>query len=144
MVMAGLDGEPVLRYTPAPETCQISVAEAEVARLLRQAGVRGARLTIEDAVVRITFRNPEVDNERYAHLKWHLARVSRRSIEYEVVEQKRKRQNPRAVLKSMLPEHCRITAFEAATGADVMSRPSMGSCVRRWRRSRATSERSAA
>jgi hypothetical protein len=72
-------------------------------------------------VLRVAFRNPELDNERYAHLAWHLGRVTRRSIEYDAAP-KRKRQNLRAVLASILPQHCRIAALDAApAGATIVA-----------------------
>jgi ATP-dependent helicase IRC3 len=120
VVVAGLDGEAVPRYTPAPSACSRQTAEAEVSRLLRQAGAHGARVVVADESVRITFRNPDVDNERYAYLSWHLSQVTRRAVEYDALGQRRKRINPRAVLRSMLPERCRLDAFEAARSGDVV------------------------
>jgi len=69
IVVAGLDGEPVLRYAPAEAAVSADRAELEAKRLLGQARARGTRVAISDAVVQITFRSPETDNERYAYLK---------------------------------------------------------------------------
>lgn len=120
VVLAGLDGEPVLRYTPAAEECSRRVAEAEVSGILKQAGVRGARVVLGDESVRVAFRNPDVDNERYAYLKWHLAQVTRRAVEYDAFGRARNRLNPRAILKSMLPERCRLDAFEPDASGGVV------------------------
>ncbi|HVZ32065.1 MAG TPA: helicase-related protein [Polyangiaceae bacterium] len=120
VVVAGLDGEPVLRYTPTEQRGSLRTTEAEVSRLLQQAGVVGARVLVSDESVRVTFRNPEVDNERYAYLKWHLAQVTRRAVEYDAIGAKGKRPNPRALLRSMLPERCRLDAFEAASSGEVV------------------------
>jgi ATP-dependent helicase IRC3 len=120
VVVAGLDGEPVLRYTAPDEPASERLASAEVARLLRQAGARGARVDVDEDTVHIAFRNPELDNERYAYLDWHLARVARRRVEFAAPAQKRRTQNPRAVLRSMLPQHCRIDAFDAAHAGRTM------------------------
>jgi ATP-dependent helicase IRC3 len=120
VVVAGLDGEPVLRYTPAEQESSLRKAETEVGRLLRQAGVQGARVVVTDDTVRISFRNPDLDNERYAYLKWHLAQLTRRAIEYDALPHKRKRLNPRAVLRSILPERCRLDAFEAAPSGELV------------------------
>jgi superfamily II DNA or RNA helicase len=114
VVVAGLDGEPVLHYAPADDVLSNSATLTEVTRLLRQTGIRGARVRVSDDTLHISFRNPEVDNERYAYLKWHLGRVAQRSVEFEALAQRRRRVNPRAVLKSMLPDHCHLNAFEAA------------------------------
>jgi len=114
IVVAGLDGEPVLRYAPTEGTCSADNAESEAKQLLRQARVRGAKVDVQENAVCITFRIPEADNERYAYLKWHLARVTGRNIVYTNPRGKRKVSNPRTLLKSMLPERCRI----AALGAD--------------------------
>ncbi len=114
VVVAGLDGEPVLHYTPVEGNAGWQQAESEARRLLRQAGARSAKLDLLDDTINITFRTPETDNERYAYLKWHLGRVTGRSIIYASPKGKRKFSSPRALLKSMLPDHCRI----AALGAD--------------------------
>ena len=122
VVVAGLDGEPVLRYTPPEGEVAPAVAEAAALRLLRQARVSGARVSVADGVLRVTFKNPELDNERYAHLRWHLGRVTGRAIEYDVVGQRRKRPNLRAVLASILPQHCRIGTLDASpAGAGVVA-----------------------
>jgi ATP-dependent helicase IRC3 len=120
VVVAGLDGEPVLRYALSDERCSVRAAESEVRRLLTQAGVRGARVDIDDELVRIAFRNPDIDNERFAHLEWHLCQVTRRQVEFEAPGQRRKKLNPRAVLRSMLPQHCRIDAFGGTPAGDSM------------------------
>lgn len=119
VVVAGLDGEPVPRYVPAEPGCSSRAAEAEVARLLRQAGVRGARVEIDEALVRIQFRNPDVDNERFAYLEWHLEQITRRRIQYAASAARRKH-NPRALLRSMLPQHCRLDALKAAGDGGAM------------------------
>ncbi len=119
VVVAGLDGQPVLRYAQATETIPAEVAEKEAKRLLRQAKVWGAKVVASEAVIQITFRCPEADNEYYAPLKWHLAQVTGRIVEYSP-SKKKGRTNPRALLRSMLPEGCRITAFESATEGDAI------------------------
>lgn len=120
VVVAGLDGEPVLHYTPAESELSNEVAEAAALDLLRQARARRARVVVDEERVRITFANPEIDNERYAYLKWHLGRVTRRTVEYELGTRKKKRTNLRAVLASMLPRHCRIAGLEASSGGDAI------------------------
>ena len=114
VVVAGLDGEPVLRYTPVEDPASAQQAESETKRLLREAGARGAKFDVQPDTINITFRTPETDNERYAYLKWHLGRVTGRGIVFSSPKGKRKFGSPRALLKSMLPDHCRI----AALGAD--------------------------
>ena len=120
VVVAGLDGESVLHYTPTEEVCGARAAEARAAHLLRQAGVRGARLNVGDDAIRVTFKNPEIDNERYGYLKWHLGRVTRRTVEFDAEGHKQKKLNPRAILRSMLPEHCRLDALEPAPAGSAM------------------------
>jgi hypothetical protein len=119
VVLAGLDSEPVLRYTALSAPCPTKEAQAAVATLLRQARVRGARSTIEPDSLRIAFRQPEVDNERYGYLKWHLAEATGRSVEFDR-RHKRKTQSPRALLKSMLPQICRIENLELVPSGDAM------------------------
>jgi superfamily II DNA or RNA helicase len=111
VVVAGLDGQPVLRYTQATVPTVAEIAEQEAKRILKQAQVLGANVSVTDDVVRIAFRCPETDNERYTPLMWHLAEATGRRVEFCSAKQKEKT-NPRALLKSMLPEGCRITTFE--------------------------------
>ncbi len=118
VVVAGLDGEPVPHYQPSTEPRPTEEAEAEVRRLLRQARCRGAKVVVQDQTVSITFRVPEAENERYAYLKWHLAQVTGRSIAYTSPQGKRKVSSPRALLKSMLPERCRIAGLDADRDAE--------------------------
>ncbi len=113
VVVAGLDGEPVLHYEPSDGLCPAERAEAEVRQLLKQAHCRGAKVTVQESSVQISFRVPEAENERYAYLKWHLAQVTGRTIIYTSPQGKRKPSNPRTLLKSMLPERCRIAALDA-------------------------------
>lgn len=108
VVVAGLDGEPVPRYTPAEASPSARGAEAAALALLRQAGARAARVSADDERVRVRFRNPAVDNERFSYLEWHIEQVTRRRVEYEETAATSGRPNPRAVLRSMLPDHCRI------------------------------------
>ncbi len=122
VVVAGLDGEPVLRYEPVDGECSAETAENEAKRLLRQARVRGAKLTIEGDCIRIAFRVPETDNERYAYLKWHIERVTGKTIIYASPKSKRKISSPRTLLRSMLPERCRIATIDANdTGESIVA-----------------------
>jgi ATP-dependent helicase IRC3 len=120
VVVAGLDGEPVLRYAPAEDPTSREQCERAISALLRQVHARGVRVTIDDTCVHLAFRDPEIDNERYAYLKWHIEQVTGRSVEYDTAVRKRKHQlsNPRALLKSMLPERCRIHALESANSTN--------------------------
>jgi superfamily II DNA or RNA helicase len=120
VVVAGLDGEPVLRYEASDEICSAQAAEARAGHLLRQAGVRGARVTADADSLRISFRHPELENERYGYLKWHLGRVTRRVVEFDANGYRQKKLNPRAVLRSMLPERCRIDALEKGPSGEMM------------------------
>jgi ATP-dependent helicase IRC3 len=122
VVVAGLDGEPVLRYEATAEVPPADIAESEVKRLLRQANVRGAKLKLEGDYVQIAFRAPETDNERYGYLNWHFSRVTGRTVVYASPKGKRKVANPRTLLRSMLPERCRIAAFDtAAAGSTIVA-----------------------
>jgi len=122
IVVAGLDGEPVPRYASVEATAAPEIAEAETKRLLRQARARGAKVAIDRDTVHITFRVPETDNERFDYLKWHLGRVTGRAIEFAPPKGKRKFSNPRTLLRSMLPDRCRIAALDtAASGATIVA-----------------------
>ena len=112
VVVAGLDGEPVLRYEASDGVVSAAAAEAQAKRLLRQAHVLGARLAIDDETLSITFRNPDTDNERYGYLKWHLSRVTARTVSYTRPGSKRRTSSPLALLRSMLPDGCRIAGID--------------------------------
>ena len=111
VVVAGLDGEPVLRYTPLEGTCNDEEARKAALSLLRQAGARGADVWIQDRTLRLRLKEPQTDNERYAYLKWHLERATRHAVVFDESRSRGARSNPRALLRSMLPGNCRITDF---------------------------------
>lgn len=113
VVTAGLDGEPVLHYEPLEGTSSVETARKSARGLLNQAGVFGARLHIDATTVRITFHEPDTENERYAYLKWHLERVTGRKVIYEIPKRKGQTIRPRTLLRSMLPEGCRINNLAA-------------------------------
>ena len=108
VVTAGLDGEPVLHYEALEGTCAVETARKSARGLLNQAGVFGARLHIDATIVRITFRESDTENERYAYLKWHMERVTGRTVIYEIPKRKKQTLRPRTLLRSMLPDGCRI------------------------------------
>ncbi|MBT8340252.1 MAG: DEAD/DEAH box helicase [Desulfatitalea sp.] len=115
VVTAGLDGEPVLHYEPGEQDCTISRARESIREILKQAGCVGARLQIDETTVRIQFREPETQNERYAYLKWHLKRATCRHVVYEPPNRKNGAVSPRTLLRSMLPEGCRVSNLAANT-----------------------------
>ena len=113
LVTAGLDGEPVLHYETPEGTFSVETARKSARGLLNQAGVFGARLHIDATTVRITFREPDTENERYAYLKWHMERVTGRTVIYEIPKRKGQTIRPRTLLRSMLPDGCRINNLAA-------------------------------
>ena len=117
VVVAGLDAQPVLRYTLVDDAVDAATAEKEAKALLRQARIWGARVTVTDEVLRVSFRYPETENECYAPLKWHLSQATGRHVEYSPSNAKVDK-NPRALLRSMLPEGCRVTAFKKISDGD--------------------------
>jgi ATP-dependent helicase IRC3 len=122
VVVAGLDGEPVLRYSTADGPITAEAGEREAKALLRQARVRGAKLAIDQDTVTVTFCAAETENERFGYLRWHIARVTGRAVVYTSPTGKRKISNPRTLLRSMLPDGCRISAFERApTGETIVA-----------------------
>lgn len=103
VVQAGLDGEPVPRYTPATDRPPTLRARRDAHEILQEAGARVRTITADDETLKIRLRDPEVDNERYAYLQWHLQRVTQRVIEFQRPARGRLRtSSPRAVLRSML------------------------------------------
>jgi superfamily II DNA or RNA helicase len=121
VVVAGLDGEKVLRYEAPKEARSIKEAQKAVRDIFKQARVRGARLKVDQTSVRITFRVPDTENERYAYLKWHLGRVAGRAVIYEAPRRNGRQPSPRTLLRSMLPARCRITNMVADTTKDTIT-----------------------
>ncbi len=113
VVTAGLDGEPVLHYEAREGECSVKEARDETRKILKQAGVAGSRLHLDDTTLRVTFRSPETENERFAYLKWHIQRVSCRTVIYEAPKKRGRPSGPRTLLRSMLPDGCRIHNLEA-------------------------------
>jgi len=114
-VLAGLDGEPLLRYVSPAERCSNTEAEHLALSLLAQAHAQSRidNLHVEENIIGIKFRSPQVDNEKFSYLKWHLARVTGRTIVFDEPPKTRRKSSPRTFLKSMLPRACRIDSFEA-------------------------------
>lgn len=118
VVTAGLDGEPVLHYEPAEDEPTAGKARKAARQILKQAGVVGARLHVDETILRVTFRSPETDNERYGYLKWHMGRVACRTVIYEPPKKRRDAPRPRTLLRSMLPDGCRISHLAASEQSD--------------------------
>ncbi|VAX05183.1 DNA helicase, phage-associated; Type III restriction enzme [hydrothermal vent metagenome] len=110
-VIAGLDGEPLVRYDAPEADISISDAEAGVAckRLLKQARARVRNLEVDNNTVIVSFHSAETNNERYAYLMWHLERVSKRKVTYKKAF--RRKINPKAILRSMTPATGRLRDF---------------------------------
>jgi ATP-dependent helicase IRC3 len=108
-VVAGLDGEALVRYVPPETEVSIETARENCARLLKQARARVRSLMVEESTVLITFHAAEINNERYEYLVWHLERVSGRSVSYK--RPFRRKINPIALLRSMIPTTNRLKDF---------------------------------
>jgi superfamily II DNA or RNA helicase len=126
VVLAGLDGEPVPRYRPVPGPCKPAEAEAALRAVLEQAGARVRALHHQpgpisgapgrDAdgrpAVRIALARPELDNERFDFLLWHLERATGWSVSWQPARTQVRVRSPRALLSSMLPDGHRVLRFE--------------------------------
>jgi ATP-dependent helicase IRC3 len=108
VVTAGLDGEQVLHYEAREGECSANEARKSTREILKQAGVAGARLQADETTLRITFKSPETENERFAYLKWHIQRVACREVIYESPKRTGGAVRPRTLLRSMLPDGCHI------------------------------------
>jgi hypothetical protein len=124
VVLAGLDGEPVPRYRPVSGPSTPSGAEAAMRELLERAGAQVRGLHREPARIprtpdeetrpaaRIALASPEIDNERFDFLLWHLERATGWSVSWEPARTRPRARSPRALLASMLPDGQRILRFE--------------------------------
>ena len=118
VVVAGLDGEPVPRYAAEQSSCVADQAESRIRDLLKQAGAVATKLTVsppgdgERGQIEITLLNAAINNERYDYLLWHLERATGWRTTYAEPKRQTRRVNPRALLRSTLPEGYRIQAFD--------------------------------
>ncbi|MDJ0764505.1 MAG: DEAD/DEAH box helicase [Myxococcota bacterium] len=116
IVVAGLDGEPVLRYEAALETPSVEAATKNAREFLMQVRARFKKIECTEDELTVKFKHPELDNERYSHLQWHLERVTGRDVVFVRPERRRHPSSPRALLRSMLPTTAQILKFEIPSG----------------------------
>ncbi len=118
VVLAGLDGEPVPRYLVAEANCTEAQARNRVQELLTQAGAAATKMILippkngERGRIEITLLHAEVNNERYQYLQWHMERATGWCATYAEPKRRARRVNPRALLRSTLPEGYRIRGFD--------------------------------
>jgi ATP-dependent helicase IRC3 len=117
-VLAGLDGEPVPRYEAEESRCTEAQAKRRVQDLLKQAGAVATKMILspprdgERGQIQISLLQAEVNNERYQYLQWHLERATGWRTTYAEPQRRMRRVNPRALLRSTLPEGYRIRGFD--------------------------------
>jgi len=111
-VTAGLDGEPMLYYAFENEKTVYQNAKEQAKKLLQQTDAPFRRIyenpTGDDKIIKISLASPEINNERYAYLKWHLENVTGWIIEYT---EGQKKINPKALLRSMLSNRKQLKKF---------------------------------
>jgi len=118
VVIAGLDGEPVPRYDVVASGCTEAQAKSRVRDLLKQAGAVATKMIVsppsngERGRVEITLLHAEISNERYQYLLWHMERATGWRTTYAEPRRRARRVNPRALLRSTLPEGYRIREFD--------------------------------
>ena len=104
-VTAGLDGEPVVYYEPSKEKYGLAQAQKEVRKILKQTSAPIRQISHHKDTLRISFAFPEINNEKFQYVKWHLERATGWPVEY--IDGKTK-SNPKAFLNSMLNENQKI------------------------------------
>ena len=118
VVVAGLDGEPVPRYAVEQSSCAAEHAERRIRDLLKQAGAVATKMIVsppgdgERGQIEITLLNAAINNERYYYLQWHLERATGWRVTYAAPKRQTRRVNPKALLRSTLPDGYRIQAFD--------------------------------
>lgn len=118
VVVAGLDGEPVPRYDLEESGCTEAQAKSRVRDLLTQASAVATKIIVsppsngERGRIEITLLHAAVNNERYQYLQWHLERATGWHTTYAEPKRRARRVNPRALLRSTLPEGYRIRGFD--------------------------------
>ena len=118
VVVAGLDGEPVPRYAVEESSCAEEQAKSRIRDLLKQAGAVATKMIVSPpgggkrGQIEIRLLSAEINNERYQYLQWHLERATGWRTTYAEPKMQTRRVNPRALLRSTLPEGYRIKAFD--------------------------------
>jgi len=118
VVVAGLDGESVPRYAVEQTMCDAEHAESRIRDLLKQAGAVATKMIVsppgdgERGQIEITLLNAAINNERYYYLQWHLERATGWRVTYAAPKRQTRRVNPKALLRSTLPDGYRIQAFD--------------------------------
>ncbi len=118
VVLAGLDDEPVPRYDLVVSDCTEAQAKRRVRELLKQTGAVATKTIVtppgnsEPGRIEITLLHAEVNNERYQYLQWHMERATGWRATYAEPKRRTRRINPRALLRSSLPEGYRIRGFD--------------------------------
>ncbi len=107
-VTAGLDGEPVLYYEPPKKRYDPARAQKETRKILKQTSAPIKRIFQHRDWLRISFAFPEINNEKFQYLKWHLESATGWPVDYVGNE---KKGNPKAFLNSMLNENQKIKQF---------------------------------
>ncbi|MFT5084689.1 MAG: ATP-dependent helicase IRC3 [Lentisphaeria bacterium] len=110
IVTAGLDGEPVLHYAPSETFVSTENARKACIALLKQASARFKDLTIEEGTIQISFHSPEINNERFEYLQWHLQRISNRTIFYK--KPLGRKVKPKVLLQSMVSKTHKLKNFD--------------------------------
>ena len=107
-VSAGLNGEPVLYYEPVEEKLDFSQAREEARKLFDQTTAPVKKIYQDKDRLKISFASPEINNEKYSYVKWHLERFTGWPVEYL---KGKNRSNPKAFLNSMLNNNQKIRQF---------------------------------
>ncbi|MBW2368506.1 MAG: DEAD/DEAH box helicase [Deltaproteobacteria bacterium] len=107
-ITAGLDGEPVVYYESSEEKCSLARAQEETRKIFKQTSAPIKRIFQHKDVLRVSFAFPEINNEKFQYIKWHLESATGWPVEYVGNE---KKSNPKAFLNSMLNENQRIKQF---------------------------------
>ncbi len=107
-VSAGLDGEPLLYYKSVEEQLDFSQAIKEAKKLFNQTTAPIKKIYQANDTITISFASPEINNEKFLYVKWHLERVTGWPVKYIAG---RKKSNPKAFLNSMLKKNQKIKQF---------------------------------
>jgi ATP-dependent helicase IRC3 len=108
----------VPRYDLVVSGCTEAQAKRRVRELLKQAGAVATKTIVtppgngEPGRIEITLLHAEVNNERYQYLQWHMERATGWCATYAEPKRRTRRVNPRALLRSTLPEGYRIREFD--------------------------------
>ena len=109
-VLAGIDGQSVLRYRQASANDHQKNTESVARDVLSQASVEFTNICLTAAGLEVFFADADMAEEKYSWIKWHLSQATGKKILFSK-RRKKKITNQRAILRKVLEKEHKIRDF---------------------------------